>query len=198
MNTISRYNANAKYSTKDLRTGHNSNNFSLLGVYFDEKGPSLKIQLPNIFKDHHIVAKPSPATEGYDVWPLSIALWTKFYNSHGKCKPELNEYFHMYRCQLNLAMFCTTSALGVSWKHLNHPKSLVRALYRFHVFFHLQLILHHLGISLPHEDGFSKSKNSYIKVRIAVFVMTMALIEMKHGCRGTGFIRRIMVFLVMK
>ena len=104
----------------------------------------------------------------------------------------------MYRCQLNLAMFCTTSALGVSWKHLNHPKSLVRALYRFHVFFHLQLILHHLGISLPHEDGFSKSKNSYIKVRIAVFVMTMALIEMKHGCRGTGFIRRVMVFLVMK
>ena len=67
MNTISRYNANAKYSTKDLRTGHKSNNFSLLGVYFDEKGPSLKIQLPNIFKDHHIVAKPSPATEGYDV-----------------------------------------------------------------------------------------------------------------------------------
>ena len=27
MDTIFKYNANAKYSTKDLRDGHNSNNF---------------------------------------------------------------------------------------------------------------------------------------------------------------------------
>ena len=77
MNTIMKYNANAKYSTEDLKSGYNSNSFPLLSVYLDEKGPSLKIQLPNIFKDHLIVAKPSPATIGYDEWPLSIALWTK-------------------------------------------------------------------------------------------------------------------------
>ena len=96
-------------------------------------------------------------------WPLSLALWRKFYNSHGKYKPELNEYFHMYRCQLNFAMFCVTSALGISWQHLNHPNLLVRSVYRFHVYFHIRLILHELGISLPHEDGFSKVKNSYIQ-----------------------------------
>ena len=39
----------------------------------------------------------------------------------------------------------------------------VRAVYRFHVYFHIRLILHELGISLPLEDGFSKVKNSYIK-----------------------------------
>ena len=33
---------------------------------------------------------------GYDEWTLSNVLWTKFYNSHGKYKPELNDYFHMY------------------------------------------------------------------------------------------------------
>ena len=108
----------------------------------DEKKTSVKIQLPNIFKDHHIVAK-------------------KICNSHGKYKPELNEYFHMYRCQLNFAMFCVTSALGISWQHLNHPNLLVRAVYRFHVYFHIRLIFHELGISLPHEDGFSKVKNDY-------------------------------------
>ena len=96
MNTIFKYNANAKYSTKDLKGGYNSNNFSLLDVYLDEKGTSVKIQLPNIFKDPHIVAQPTPTTVGYDEWPLSLALWRKFYNSHGKYKPELNEYFHMY------------------------------------------------------------------------------------------------------
>ena len=66
MNTIFKYNANAKYSKKDLKGGYDSNNFSLLDVYLDEKGTSVKIQLPNIFKDHHIVAQPTPTTVGYD------------------------------------------------------------------------------------------------------------------------------------
>ena len=60
-------------------------------------------------------------------------------------------------------MFCATSALGISWQHLNHPNLLVRTVYRFHVYFHVWLILHNLGISLPHEDSFSKVKNAYIK-----------------------------------
>ena len=130
-------------------------------MYLDEKGPFVKIQLPNVFQDHQTVAKPSSTTEVYDEWPLSIALWTKFYNSHGKYKPELNEYFHMYWCQLNFAIFCVTSALGISWQHLNHPNLLVPTVYRFYVYFHVQLLLHELGISLPHEDGFSKVKNVY-------------------------------------
>ena len=87
MNTIVKYNVNAKYSTKDLKGVYNSNNFLLLNIYLDEKGPSAKIQLPNIFKDHHIVAKAKPTTAG-DEWSLSLALWRKFYNSHGKYKPE--------------------------------------------------------------------------------------------------------------
>ena len=114
MSTIFKYNANAKYSTKDLKGGYNSNNFSLLDVYLDEKKTSVKIQLPNTFKNHHIVAQPKPTTAG-DEWLLSFALWRKFYNSHGKYKPELNKYFHMYQCQLNFAMFCDAGALGISW-----------------------------------------------------------------------------------
>ena len=163
MNTTFKYNANAKYSTKDLKGGCNSNNFSLLIIYLDEKGPSVKIQLPNIFKDHHIVAQPSTTTVGYDECPLSLALWRKFCSSHGKYKPELKEYFYMHQCQLNFAMFCVTSALGISWQSLNHLNLLVRAVYRFHVYFHVQLILHDQGISLPHEDGFSKVKNAYMR-----------------------------------
>ena len=93
---IFKYNANAKYSTKDLKGGHNSINFSLLDICLNEKGPSAKIQLLNIFKDYHIVAQTSPTGVGYDEWPLSNDLWMKYYNSHGKYKSELNEYFHMY------------------------------------------------------------------------------------------------------
>ena len=60
-------------------------------------------------------------------------------------------------------MFYATSALGISWQHLSHPNLLVRSVCRFHVYFHVRLILHDLGISLPHENGFSKVKNAYIK-----------------------------------
>ena len=74
MSTIFKYNANAKYSTKDLKGGYNSNNLSLLDVHLDEKETSVKIQLPNIFRDDHIVAKPKPTMAG-DEWPLSLALW---------------------------------------------------------------------------------------------------------------------------
>ena len=146
MNAIFKYNVNAKYSTKDLKGGYNSNNFSLLNVYLDEKGPSVKIQLPNIFKDHHIIAKPKPTIAG-DEWPLSLALWRKVYNSHGKYKPGLSEYLRMYRCQLNLAMFCVSSALGISWQRLNHPNLLVHSVYRFRVYSQGRLIMHELGIS---------------------------------------------------
>ena len=66
MNTIFKHNVNAKCSTKDLKGGYNSNNLSLLDVFLDEKGTSVKIQLLNIFKDHHIVAQPTPTTVGYD------------------------------------------------------------------------------------------------------------------------------------
>ena len=60
-------------------------------------------------------------------------------------------------------MICVASALGISWQHLNHPNLLVAAVYRFHVYFHIRLIWHELGISLPHEDGFTKVKNASIK-----------------------------------
>ena len=96
MNTVFSYSANAKYSTKDLKGGYSNINFSLLDVYLDEKGPSVKIQLPNIFKGHHIVTKQSTMSVGYDEWSLVNALWMRFHDSHGKYKPELNKYFHMY------------------------------------------------------------------------------------------------------
>ena len=127
MNTIFSYNANANYSTEDLKGGHNNINFLLLDIYLGEKEPSVKIQPLNISNDHHIVAKPSTTSVGSDELSLSNALWMKFYKSHGKCKPKLNEYFHKYRCQLNFALFCAISALGISWQHLNHPNLLVRA-----------------------------------------------------------------------
>ena len=95
-------------------------------------------------------------------------------------------------------MFCTTSALGISWQHLNHSNFLVRAVYRFHVYFHVRLILHDLGIPLHMKMVSARLKMVILNVDITVYVMTMALMQMKHKCMGIDFIRLVMVFLVMR
>ena len=68
MNLIFKYNGNAKYSANDLNFVYTGNNFLALDVYLNEKWPSVKIRLLNIFKDHHVAAKSCPATIGYDKW----------------------------------------------------------------------------------------------------------------------------------
>ena len=78
----------------------------------------------------------------------------------------------MYQCQLNFALFAVTSALGISWQHLNLPNLIVSSVYTFHLYFHIGLILHELGISLPHEDGFSKVKIVTLRVHIIVSMIT--------------------------
>ena len=86
----------------------------------------------------------------------------KFYNIHGKYKPELDEHFHMYQCQLNFALFL----LRVHLVFLGNTSIIQIYLYALlydSCIFHTRLILHDLGISLPHENGFSKVKNAYIK-----------------------------------
>ena len=67
MNSIHEYNGNVKYSTKDLKGGQTGDNFLVLDAHLNEKGPSVKIQLLNVFKDHHIVAKLGPRAVGYHV-----------------------------------------------------------------------------------------------------------------------------------
>ena len=141
---------------------------------------------------------PTSVTTACDEWPLSIAPWKKFYNSHGKYKPELNEYFHMYRCQLNFAMFCTTGVGGISLQHFNHPNLFVRTVYRLYVSFHVRLILQDL-------DCFSKVKNFCIKSAYYSICDDYGVNPDERWMHGNwfyttdyGFIRRIMVFLVTK
>ena len=64
--------------------------------------------------------------------------------------------------QLNFAVFCASSACGVSSDHLNyirHP--MVGAVYRFHVYYHMKRVLKKLQVPLPQETGFNAADNPY-------------------------------------
>ena len=59
-------------------------------------------------------------------------------------------------------VFCASSTCGVSSEYLNYKKhSMVRALYRFHAYYHMKRILKRLQVSLPHKAGFNTADNPY-------------------------------------
>ena len=69
--------------------------------------------------------------------------------------------FTIWQSQLNFAVFCTSSACGVSVEHLNAKEPIIRSIYRFHVYYHIRRILKILEIPLPYENSFNQYNNSY-------------------------------------
>ena len=67
----------------------------------------------------------------------------------------------LWEVQLNFAVHCATSGLGVSTIHLNAKQPLVRALYRFHTYYHVRRILKRMLTPLPGEEGFDKFDNAF-------------------------------------
>ena len=69
--------------------------------------------------------------------------------------------FTLWQSQLNFAVFCASSACGVSVEHLNAKKPMIRSIYRFHVYYHIRRILKILEIPLPYENSFNQYNNPY-------------------------------------
>ena len=68
----------------------------------------------------------------------------------------------LWQTQLNSAVFCASSACGVSSAHLNykaHP--MIRSVYQFHIYYHMRRVLKRLQVSLPHKTGFNAADNPY-------------------------------------
>ena len=80
-----------------------------------------------------------------------IILWVK-------CVPPMR----LWQTQLNFAVFCASSACGVSSAHLNYTKHpMIRSVYRFHVYYHVKRIFKKLQVPLLHETGFNAADNPY-------------------------------------
>ena len=69
--------------------------------------------------------------------------------------------FTIWQSQLNFAVFCASSACGVSVEHLNAKEPMIRSIYRFHVYYHIRGILKILEIPLPYENSFNQYNNLY-------------------------------------
>ena len=68
----------------------------------------------------------------------------------------------LWQRQLNYAVFCASSACGVSSAHLNYTKhSMIWSVYRFHVYYHVRRVLKRLQTPLPHKTIFNTADNPY-------------------------------------
>ena len=70
----------------------------------------------------------------------------------------------------NPVEFCTSSACGISSAHLNYFKHpMIRAVYRFHVYYHVRRVLKRLQVPLPHGPGFKATDNPYTESEFLKF-----------------------------
>ena len=145
MDRIYRYNSDASYKpnggtylqqigSKDLYIQN------ITVSEHDKHSESFQIKFPNIFTNYP---------------PRQMRVEDQKYIDWNNYK------FTLWQTQLNFAVFCASSACGVSIEHLDANRPLLRSVYRFHVYYHIRRILKILEVPLPYENSFNQFNNPY-------------------------------------
>ena len=145
MNRIYKYNSDASYKPNggtylQLITGKALYIQNVTVSENDGHSDSFQVKFPNVFTNY-----PLGAVRVEDQ----------------KCKDWDHYKFTIWQSQLNFAVFCASSACGVSVEHLNANEPMIRSIYRFHVYYHIRRILKILEIPLPYENSFNQYNNPY-------------------------------------
>ena len=145
MDRIYKYNPDASYKTNvgtylQLITAKDLYIQSITVAEHDGHSDSFQVKFPNIFTNY-----PLGAVRVEDQ----------------KFKDWDHYKFNIWQSQLNFAVFCASSACGVSVEHLYAKEPMIRSIYRFHVYYHIRRILKILEIPLPYENSFNQYNNPY-------------------------------------
>ena len=145
MDRIYKYNSDASYKPNggtylQLITAKDLYIQNITVSEHDKHSESFQIKFPNVFTNY-----PLGAVRVEDQ----------------KFKDWDHYKFTIWQSQLNFAVFCASSACGVSVEHLNSKEPMIRSIYRFHVYYHIRRILKILEIPLPYENSFNQYSNPY-------------------------------------
>ena len=145
MDRIYKYNSSASYEPNggtylQLITAKDLYIQNVTVAENDGHSDSFQVKFPNVFTNY-----PLGATRVEDQ----------------KFKDWDHYKFTIWQSQLNFAVFCASSACGVSVEHLNAKEPMIRSIYRFHVYYHIRRILKILEIPLPYENSFNQYNNPY-------------------------------------
>ena len=121
MDRIYRYNPNVSYKPNG---GKYLQLMSAKDLYIQNitvsKHDSFQVKFPNVFTNY-----PLGAVRADDQ----------------KFKDWNNYKFTLWQTQLNFAVFCASSACALSIEHINAKKTMIRSIYRFHIYYHIRRIL---------------------------------------------------------
>ena len=150
------YNAKAHYAPygkhQELITGEDLTQLKIVVRDDNEKSETFSLKVPDSIFDLGVYkylkdGDPFVTSEGY--------------HSARSAYNFQHEPMKLWEVQLNFAVHCATSGLGVSTIHLNAKQPLVRALYRFHAYYHIRRILRRMLTPLPGTEGFDKYNNTF-------------------------------------
>ena len=116
-----RYNPNALYHPNHgiFKQKMSTKDFVQQEIVVDQQGGSFVVKFPNIFVEYVTVEAPQKRV---DIWQ--------------------NQPFHFWQTQLDFAVYCATSACGISAdQHLNSNIPMIRSIYRFHTYYQIRKIL---------------------------------------------------------
>ena len=149
------YDARAHYAPfgkhQELITGRDLTQLEVVVKDDNEKSESFSLELPNSIFDLRVY-KYLKDGDFYDGGGFQTA--KSAYNFQ-------RDPMALWEVQLNFAVHCATSGLGVSTEHLEAKQPLVKALYRFHTFYHVRRVLKRMLTPLPGEEGFDKYDNTF-------------------------------------
>ena len=114
------------------------------GVPWAQRAHTFPARFPNIFVD-------------YPLGQMHVGdkLWTNWNKAPLK----------LWQTQLNYAVFCASSACGVSLVHLNYTKHpMIRSVYQFHVYYHVRRILKKLQVPLSHKTDNPYTESQFLKI----------------------------------
>ena len=145
MNRIYRYNPNASYKPNQGRylqliTAKDLYIQNITVTEYDSHSNSFQVKFPNIFTNYPLGAVRVEDREFKDWDHYKVTLW---------------------QLQLNFAVYCASSACGVSVEHMNAKKPMISSIYRCHVYYHIRRILKIMEIPLPYENSFNQYNNPY-------------------------------------
>ena len=145
MNRIYKYNSEASYKPNggtylQLITAKDLYIQNVTVAEHDGHSDSFQVKFPNVFTNYPFGA---------------VRVEDKRFKDWDHYK------FTLWQSQLNFAVFCASSACGVSVEHLNTKEPMIRSIYRFHVYYHIRRILKILEIPLPYENSFYQYNNPY-------------------------------------
>ena len=150
------YNSKAHYAPygkhEELITGEDLTQLKIVVRDDNEKSESFSIKVPDSIFDLGVYkylkdGDPFVTSEGY-------------HSARSSYNFQRNP-MALWEVQLNFAVHCATSGLGISTEHLNAKQPLVKALYRFHAYYHVRRILKRMLTPLPGTEGFDKYNNAF-------------------------------------